>query len=422
MCIIYCRGESVIQLKESYLKYSIVLFALSILLSFLFVIINIDVDVGLSNEIFTFMFFFVFLSLILLCNKKIPISISLIILAGFLIKAIYSYYLHRTIVSPFPDSFTYLSNLEQIKMSDLSIDSVLSISGTLQFGYNYFMYFIVLVFKTNYSLYLANIALFSLTCLMFYKIINSDFSQKIALVSTIMFLCSSNMFLFTSNILKDSLVVFLMMLSLYLYKLSKYKVLSIIPILLLFIVRIYAGGSIALAIVFDMLLLGKYSLRKKTLGIGIMAITTFIVIRGFSLSSYYLTIISIFFSGSGLFQLISSTVMGMFKFYFAPLPWNLISNPDEYLITITDSFLALIFSFTLVLFVLKLLRYKELRRLMWIYLIPIIVHGVALGIQYGGDSARQRIGIYGFVILTFVVGLFYKNKKLSNTQSKQTVG
>lgn len=400
--------------RNSLLRYSISFFALSIVISILYALKSIDIV--LTNEIGALLFFFVFLSLILLRKKKVPISISILILLGFLIKATYSYYLYKTTISPFPDSFAYLSNLQKIKMSDLSINSVLSISGTLQFGYNYFMYFIVLVFKTNYSLYLANIFLFSLTGFMFFELIDKDFGRKISVISTIMLLCSTNMFLFTSNILKDSLVIFLIVLSLYIYRLSKYKLLTIIPILLLFMVRIYAGASVGLAIILNTLIFGNYSLRKKTLGISIIAVTILIVLRGYSLSNYYLIIISTFFSGSGLLQTFNSTVMGLFKFYFAPLPWNLISTPDEYLMTFTDSLLALMFSFALVLFILKFLKYKELRKKMWIYLIPIFVHALALGIQYGGDSARQRIGIYGFVILTFVVGLFYKSEKLRNEQ------
>lgn len=53
---------------------------------------------------------------------------------------------------------------------------------------------------------------------------------------------------------------------------------------------------------------------------------------------------------------------------------------------------------------------------MYLYLIPIIIHALALGIAYEGGSTRQRIGVYCFIILIFVVGLFINQIRTSNIE------
>lgn len=396
--------------KDIYLKYSIFLFALSIIIACSIPLFTGNIQ--LPKEILPVVILFVLLTGILIKLKEgIPPVISFLILVGFIVKSIYFYFVYNTIISPFPDTFLYLTNLQDMQYTGLGFSEIASLAGSLQFGHYYYMYGVLTVFGTTYSLYVANIFLFSLTSVMFYKIVKKDFGTKIAGVTVISFLLSTNMLLFSGHILKDSLVLFLMMLSLYTYKLSKRKYLVIIPLILLFLVRIYAGGAIVVAIVFHLLFISEISIRKKFLA-SMFGLLTFLGVSAFSFSTNYINIISSFVSGNSLVDMVINPIISLFKFYFSPLFWNLIVGQDHYLILFTDSFLAMLFSFAVLLFVIKFLRDKDLRKKMWIYLIPIIIHAFALGIEYGGDSTRQRIGVFGFIILTYVVGALYKPMKI----------
>jgi hypothetical protein len=394
--------------RLSYLRSSIIFFTLAILTT-LFAVVKIG-EVQIPIELFSFFAFLIILiGVVYKLKDKPPAVITYLVFIGFVIKSIYAYYVFKTIISPFPDSFNYISNLDEMNYSDLSINSVSQISGTLQFGYYYLMYSVMMVFKTAYALYLANIFMFSLSGVMFYKLLKTDFGEGIAKVSAVVFLCSMNMLLFTSNILKDSLVLFLVMLSLFIYKQYKFKALVILPLIILFTVRIYAGASVAVAIIFDFIILGRLSLRSKIFG-SLFTVIAVGVLNAFSFTDNYTRLIKSFITGSNPLELIVNPAISLFKFYFAPLFWNLIADPGVYLITFVDSLLAFICSFAVLLFIIKFIRSKELRSKMWIYLIPILIHALALGVQYGGDSTRQRIGVYGFIILTFVVGMFYKQR------------
>ncbi|SDX79097.1 hypothetical protein [Salimicrobium album] len=389
----------------NYLNYSFFVTVVALLISLFFLLSVNYVDI-IPIEVYPVLIFFLIL-VGLLYKEKISKVITFLILISFLVKSMYSYVIYKTITSPFPDSFNYLSNLEIVRQSNLSVESLTSIVGSLHFGYYYFMYIISFIFNTNYSLYVANIFLFSFSSLMFYKLLKSDFGESISKITIILFLCSFNMFLFTSNILKDSLVLFLMILSLYIYKQKKYKVLVLIPAFFLVTVRIYAGASIILAIVFDYLVFGKLTKKQKVKGVS-SAIITSIVLLNLPFATNYLEKINSFLAESSVVELVVYPLVSLVKFYFSPLFWNLIAAPNVYLITFIDSFLALIFSFAVLLFIIKFFKYKDLRSKMYLYVIPIFVHALALGIEYGGDSTRQRVGVYGFIILTFIIGLLYK--------------
>lgn len=400
------------KLNNNYLKLSLFFLTFSVIITLYF--LSLASNSILLKDLLSFCVF-LFALLLLVVFNDIPIFLVCLILFQFLIKSIYSYNLYTTIVSPFPDTFKYLSGLDVMEQSRLDIESVFGIAQSLQFGYYYLIFVIYKLFGTIYSLYLVNIFLFSISVILFFKIIKSDFSLLIAKCSTVALLLSSNMLLFTSNILKDALVVFLIMTCFYIYKVRENRKFTLfVCILLLFTVRIYAGASVVAAILIDYFVYNwsKISFKKKFISVSLLTLMFFLLFR-FPIVGVYFELIKIFFTGTSLVDLLLNPFVAIIKMFFAPLPWNLLMNPNIYLITIFDSLMFLMFSFGVVLFIVKILKFKELRKRMFFYLIPICIHAVALGIQYDGDSTRQRVGVLALIILVYVVGILYKNKSIN---------
>lgn len=401
------------RLNNNYLKLSLFFLTFSVIVALYF--LSLTSNSILIRDLLSFcVFSFALLLFIVFKNNDIPIFLVYLILLQFLIKSIYSYNLYTTIVSPFPDTFKYLSGLEVMQQSSLDIEYVSGIAQSLQFGYYYLIFGIYKLFNTIYALYLVNIFLFSISAILYFEIIKKDFSLLIAKCSTVALLLSSNMLLFTSNILKDALVVFLIMTCFYIYKVKKNRKFTFICVLLLFTVRIYAGASVAVAILLDYFVYNwtKHSFKKKFISVSLLTLTIFVSSR-VPIVGMYFGIIKSFFTEISLVDLLLNPFVAIAKMFFAPLPWNLLMNPNVYLITIFDSIVFTLFSFSIVIFIVKMFKFKELRRKMFFYLIPIYMHALALGLKYGGDSTRQRMGVLGFIILVYVVGILYKNKSIN---------
>ncbi|CAH0211633.1 glycosyltransferase family 39 protein [Peribacillus sp. Bi134] len=374
-----------------------------------------------SEELISF-----FLILILLCGflfffslekeQPVPKTILFLIFFGFILRSYYAYTLYTSMFSPFPDSFRYISNLKDlVTVGNLDFYTMESVTGTSQFFYYYLLYFAKYIFETNFSLYLVNIFLFSLSALLFYRIIYSEFGKRISYVSTILVILSANFLLFTSNILKDSLVLFLMILIFHIYKFGNKKHILLITLLIgcLILTRIYAGFSVLAAISFDVIfnrIHFKNVLNKVISTLFLIAVV--VIVFNFTFLSNYLTLSQEFLSNQSLLGSILTIPYGLINMFFAPFPWGVFSGEKTtYSYVQIDSGFALLFSFTLLMFAYKFIKFKSLRKKMYLYLIPIIIHALALGIAYEGGSTRQRIGVYCFIILIFVVGLFYKPNK-----------
>ncbi|MGG3449089.1 hypothetical protein [Domibacillus aminovorans] len=370
-------------------------------------------------------FILILLCLIFIINRdhmgKIPFWMTITSIIFFIIKSLYSYQTYKTIISPFPDSFKYLSNLNVLLNNNIiNFNEIQNITGTSQLFYYYIMYSTIKIFNSQIALYLINNLFFSISCLLFFQIIQKKFNLKIAYITFLISLFSLNFLVFTSNILKDSLVIFLVILTMYLYEFFSKRVyyLIFITISFLIITRIYAGFAILLALSIDMMVV-KYShinyMKKLLLFLG--GISFLYIIFNYTLLAEYLTLSKEFVSNYSLFQSIISVPTGIIYMFFAPFPWGIFSgNITIYSIIQIDSAFAMIFSLGLLLFFYKILKFKELRLKIYIYLVPIIVHSLALGLAYEGGSTRQRAGVYFFIILFFVVGIFYKPNSEENSK------
>lgn len=378
---------------------------------------------SLAPEISMFITFFLilisfFVYFIGIKNHQIPFSLASLITISFILKSYYAYNTYTTMISPFPDSFGYLDNLNKLTSFDssylLDFGFMEMTVGTSQFFYYYILYFMDTLFDNTFSFYLLNILLGSIALTLLYLIVHKDFGKKIAITTSIVATLSMTISIFTSNILKDSLVLFLTMLIYYLYKVSDKRHLILIVFLIgcLTSTRIYAGLSVLAAIGIDMLL-NKHNFKKKIskiIAVSILLLFIFIAFN-FSFLSRYMSLGERFISGYSIIDIVTIIPNTLFSFIFEPYPWGVFAgNHTIYSFMQIDSALAMMFSFSLIMFLYKFLKSKELRAKMYFYIFPIIMHSVALGIAYGG-GLRQKIGAISFIILIFVVGLFYKREK-----------
>jgi len=394
-----------------YLTLSISLF----LLSFLIVCYSLIRSDLINKDFVSFLTFFILLICILwyfskkdICNRWILYGIFF----TFIVRSFYAYNIYTTEISPFPDSFKYLNGLQQMQQANnFSVEVISNIAQSLQFAYYYLIFGTYSIFHTIYSLYLVNIFLFSISLILFYQIIVNDFGKKVAIAATSIALLSTNLFLFTSNILKDSLVLFLTMLCLYLYKKKNSWILLTVGIMALFTARIYTGLALVVAIFIDILLnKWKYlKLYQKVWFLMIVVTASFLVTIS-NFSSNYLYLLQVFINSNGIGTMILKSPLAVLKMFFAPLPWNVSKVEYPYTITVIDSCFTMVFSFTIVLFFIKWCKDKELRRKMYLYIIPIWIHALALGVTYDGDSTRQRIAVFFSIILMYAIGVFYKSK------------
>lgn len=376
--------------------------------------------INVVSELITFVFFIAFLLFFLYLfgkskNYPVPISILIILLISFIFRSYYSYNVYTTIISPFNDSFGYLDNLNKLlNIEGLNFSIVEEAVGTSHFLYYYVLYFTYKIFNNYFSLYLINILLFCLSMLFLYRIAAKDFGGKIAYITVLISLFSANFLLFTSNILKDSLVLFLSILVVYIYKFGNRKTMPLLMIIsgLLILTRIYAGFSIITAITIDVMINRKvFKSRATKIASFTTLIITLFVLFNYTFLSRYLELAKDFMNQYSLSQILGILPKSLFDFFFEPYPWAIFSGEyTVYSVLQIDSAFAIIFSFALVMFTFKFLVHKDLRSKMYFYLIPIIFHATVLGLAYGG-GARQRIGAYAFVIMIFVIGALYKTKK-----------
>lgn len=350
-----------------------------------------------------------FILLAINSNAKVRyISLMVFYLKSFLLLFLYNngdYHI-------FPDSYGYVKILDDIvMMGTYDFNSVVLAADTLHVGFYYFYLFIYQFFNSNdLSILLVNTLMISISAILFYEVIKVRFAHRIAFVTFVLFSLSSNVFMFGSLILKDPIVIFLTALSLYLYLVKKRIFIPILLAMFLVTVRIYSGFSVIVAIVIDYLLFSQLSRKRKFWSFIGLTLLSLVMLSSPTVQSY-LDLGTRFVFGASIVNVIISVPLALIKFFFAPLPWNLLSGTEVYRFLIFDSALAVLFSLSLLKFVLSWFKFKELRYKFYVFLIPILIHAFALGVEYGGDSTRQRSGIIVFLILTFVIGMFYKNKK-----------
>ncbi|TGB02493.1 hypothetical protein [Halobacillus salinus] len=369
--------------------------------------------INVSDAVIPLIILFILITIItgvyFVTNKMLSVFNFTFWILLFIVKVIFVYTYFIWGMVPFPDSFFYFDTLEKIRISgNLTYGSITDIAGTPQIGYSYFIYFVTELFKNDFSLYLINIFMFNVSLVLIKEVVKQDFGRKIANTLFFVSLLSGNLFIFTSFVLKDCLVLFLTTLTIYLYK-NKKKPWFLLVIPLLVLTRIYAGFSIIVALAVDVLLRRKINRKTK-----VRAIVVGVAFGVFFLSnpilSRYKDLVIQFIMEIDVANALIVIPQAIVKMFIAPLPWNIIGDKDIYSLVLFDSIISLLFSAFLIMAVVKMFKYSDLRVRMYLYVIPILIHAAALGIEYGGDSARQRTGVMFFIILIFIVGAF-------NTQS-----
>lgn len=399
--------------KKLHLKVSLNLFILSSIIVSIFLFLN-------TTKFNDFILFFLISIIFLFFLNKIDIDYNakyfsaIVFFAKFILLILFSI---SNDVIIFPDSQNYILNLDKIINSgDFSFQNIYSTTWTLHVGHYYYMLIPYSIFKTPISIILTNTLLVSVSIILFYKVVDKQFGNRIAFFTLVFSSLSLNLVLFGSFILKDSVVIFLGSLILYFLIVKEKKI--IIPVILsifLFTVRIYTGFAFLSLVVMFILLDKNTSKSIKFFGF----IGSIVFLYLFSLiptASSYINLSMDYISQNINSGTILNSVSAVAKFFFAPLPWNVISQYDQYTILLFDSFVFFLLSFALLMFILKFIKFKEMRNIMWIYIIPIIIHAVVLTAEYDGDSTRQRIGVFMFLILIYSVGLFYKREKTKTAE------
>lgn len=398
--------------KSAYLKKVI---SISLLIIVILIAITIKSSENETvSQIFTLLFFVMLFATI--ANRfKIGrrLKIFTVIVFSLKVLTIFVYSTSYDVVI-FPDSFNYIYNLNTIIYSnDFSMTNISNIAGTLHVGHYYLMLLPYWILGTSLSIIYTNTLISTVSLLLFYRVFEAEFGRKTALFTFIFCSFSLNMLLFGGAILKEPLVLFLSSLIIYLVKVRKAPLyISVLLSIVLITVRIYAGFAFLLAILFD----AAFNTKKRSNKVlkFFSFISVFFVISGvmsLPMASSYLDLSMNYTTNLLNPRTILNAFESILKFYFAPLPWNLISDFNAYSILMFDSVAFMLLSFSLLLFIAKLLQDRTLRSKLTFFIIPIIVHALVLGHTYGGDSTRQRSGIFVFLVLTIAIGLFYKKTK-----------
>lgn len=369
---------------------------------------------------------------ILLINKMNYKNKIIIILffISFISKAIYSLFLLKNNIFPFEDSLTYLHHLDIMKdgFGIVSFKYVYNIAQSLHVGYHYFIYCIDFIFRNNYALYMANVIMFQASSVLFLNYMEMmRFKRKIINIVILFSLISFNMMIFTSNILKDSLVLFATMITICsygAYKKGIYKsknniiIIIILGLMILLFTRIYTCIAIMMGIMADYIvadrnlvkLIKNRKINKKNIIILLFTLVAlYVLIKNTSIWMYVYAIAnSLKDALSNIPMLVIGTIKELIRTFISPLPWNAIDNFDVYTVTAIDSTIAIVFGFALIMFVIKFIKFKEFRKISYIYIVPIIVQASILGITYDSGSVRQRISIFLFMPLMYCIGFYYK--------------
>lgn len=360
---------------------------------------NISYDVGAM-----FFFIIIFFYIIYFCKMELLLKCMFII--SILLSILYSYYLYTNSIINFPDTIGYLANLnDMLSIESISLKETINLLGSLHVGYQYMNYVIFLLFKSEFALYLMNILMSKLAIMFFYYYLGKRYEKNIKILTTISLLFSVQIFIFTSDLLKDSLVLLLAMLVLYIYEqyLERgsliYIGFAIILISALTMTRIYSGVGLALGIGMDYLINSKKQIDKfKIFIIGIISILIIIISPLNSYISMGIRFVTnIELSGDLLRTILKTTI----SFFLSPVFWNTSQISPIYIPILLDSMFFLVFFPLLIFSLYKFATNNTYRKDVYIYILPIFIHVLALGVQYGTGAIRQRIAVYPFIILLY---------------------
>lgn len=391
--------ESIIK-KNKYIYWLLFLFVVTMTY-----LINILGYKDISAIVFFITSFFFILSL-----SDMNFLLKNLIVLNFLLSFIYSYHIYVNSIINFPDTLGYFNVLSKmINSGSITLAKVTEYAGTLHVGYHYLNYFIFTSFDSEIALYLVNIFMLNISILLFHYHLKGKYSIEVVNITTGLLIMSRYLMIFTSNLLKDSLILFLSMLSLYMYdkyiQERKLRQVLLIAMTLSFLTmtRIYSGVGIAAGILIDYFILNNKRIGRGKILIFIAIIVSLIFISPLNshmeLGIRFLKKIDITFSF--FIRIIKSTI----SFFLSPLFWNMTKELTIYTPIVLDSIFLLLLSPLILNSIYKVARCKDYRKMTYIYYVPILIHILALGTQYDTGAVRQRIAVYPFVILLYVLEL-----------------
>ena len=397
--------------KNMHLKW------LSILFIIIFIIIMTYLINRTGNNDMSSIVLFTTLFVLIVYLSDMGLLLKYFISLNFIFSLLYAYYMYSNYIINFLDTLGYLSDLNRmLNSNNNSLRNVINYAGSLHIGYQYLNYFIFKIFKSEFSLYLVNIIMSKLSIILFYYHLKKRYKRNIAVLTSILLIMSMHLFIFTTNLLKDSLVLFFAMLSLYKYEkyIDNKKILYLISLTIILsfltMTRIYAGVGIALGILIDYLVANNIKIGKTRVFCFIIIIITLIIVS--PLNAYISMGIkflgNIKLSGSFIIKMLKATI----SFFLSPVFWNMTKEITIYTPIILDSIFFLIYSPLIFILLLKLIINKNYRKIMCIYYIPILVHILALGIQYETGAIRQKIAVYPFIVFLYVFELKQIGNKL----------
>ncbi|HBW13310.1 MAG TPA: hypothetical protein DEF30_05780 [Proteiniclasticum sp.] len=369
------------------------------------------------NDLATILFFAGF-SLVIISKWKANIGIKLLLILSILFRFIYAYKIFGMETYLFPDSKYYVSTLIWINdLETLTFDSIAGAAGTVHIGYNLLSFVTYRIFGSLYSLFAVNILMFAISVILFHEHLTKRFNIKIANSIAFLMTVSMNLFIFTSHILKDSMVMMLTVLSLHIYdkykeKKSKMLIVSLIFVIsLLVTTRIYAGFGILAGIVLDYILNNSSSYEEKKRVFKKLMVVSIALLAGFIIlndNQYYTMSMRYIRNVNFSFNTIAAMGVYLLSFLFSPLPWNMLNDVTVYTPIVLDSIFMIIFSPLFILFLYKLLRNKLMMKKFYIYIIPTVFHIFALSTSLETGAIRQRIGVFPFLLLMYMSGIFLK--------------
>lgn len=348
-----------------------------------------------------------------------------ILYVSLTIRVLYIVYIYSLDSYLFRDTQHYINMLDSM-LSSKSVDfiTVSNITGTIQFTYYYLIYYVYKLFPLHVMLNFANVLLFVIGTMFLEKFIRTRIDARTASITTVLIILSPTLFLFTSNILKDSLVFFLTMFALFTYGLmitSKGKfyrilffILTMINISLLVMSRIYSGIGLLLGMAFDFIFVvnkeGEYINKKFLFSfVGVILL----IVPFLANNVRYISMGIDFFKNSKFsFDMLVNTIKTMVSFAISPLPWNVVNNYDQYYLVVFDAIFLIVFSPLLISLIYEFIINRQFRLKLILYLIPIIINALALAMSYEHAPVRQKISVYPFILLIYSLSyIIHKEKK-----------
>ncbi len=349
-------------------------------------------------------------------NKINSKKLSIILMVSFILTTIFTIIIYNKNVFRFEDSIRHIVQvliLHNFKNS-VNFSDMCQIAGSLHFGFLVYNYIILRLFGSLFALYMTNVFIVKVSIIIFYEHVKKRFNEKIAEYVFLACALSSYYLVFSTDVLKEPLVIFLTILIIQQYDKfldNKYFFISILfLIVFLTMTRIYAGVSVAAGLFIDFIIVKfneKNKITKdkekniiKPLIIGLI-LTIILILTEPIYGKYIIFGINFLKKADLTLQVVLKSLLSMF---FSPLIINYNKMSYVYKPLLIDSTIFLILSPCFLAFIIALIKEKNIREKVMIYIVPIILYVLVMAIEYAASFPRQRSGVYSFLILIYAIG------------------